>query len=916
MKKLLSLPPNLVGQFHNITGLSKKEYFCSCDPIGHRLGSGAGTAHLLNEAFKNETQKRSFEEWLRQEKRILMHAGGQSRRLPAYAPSGKILTPIPVFRWARGQRLSQDLLSLQIPLYENVMAKAPKDAHTMIANGDVLIRTSMPVCEIPKADVVCYGLWLKDEIARNHGVFVLNRESPQVLERMIQKPSMEELLRLRENHYYLTDIGMWILSDRAVRMLMEHSKRQGDFCEYDLYSEFGCSLGEHPTIIDKELNRLSVVILPLEGGEFYHYGSSHEIISSTLALQTLVSDQREIIQHKVKAQASIFTQNSICHIPLTEDNPEVWIENSFIGSNWKIGQKNIITGVPKNNWNITLKDEDCVDIIPIGEDAYCARVYGFYDKFGGDAQTKKCFPVTSNIDELETFINVALANRHAERTKQVLQPQLLLSAEEISDKANMCRLVAQRREFRKDNWQTIAKNYEKSVFYQLDLNDAAKDFARESIPMPEKIKDDEPLMTHMRDDMFRSELCRRRGEENEAKIHEQNAFARLQETLTSMALEHRQEPKMSIYPDQIVWGRSPVRIDVAGGWTDTPPYCLIEGGNVVNFAIELNGQPPLQAYVRCCKEYTIVMRSIDLGAMEVIRTYDEIANFNQVGSPFSIPKAAIALAGFLPKFSKIKYKSLEEQLKNFGCGMEITMLAAIPAGSGLGTSSILASTVLGAISDFCGLAWDKNEICKRTLVLEQLLTTGGGWQDQFGGVLPGIKFLKTNAGVYQDPISRWMPDAIFSQQEYKLCHLLYYTGITRTAKELLARIVKKMFLNDASEMALLAAMKQHAIDMHEAILRNDFDEYGRLVRKTWQQNQSIDLGSNPKTIATMTELIDDYCFGYKLCGAGGGGYLYMVAKDPDAAQRIRKILTTHRINANERFVDMNISKTGLQISRS
>ena len=65
------------------------------------------------------------------------------------------------------------------------------------------------------------------------------------------------------------------------------------------------------------------------------------------------------------------------------------------------------------------------------------------------------------------------------------------------------------------------------------------------------------------------------------------------------------------------------------------------------------------------------------------------------------------LAGFAPAFSAVSYASLEEQLKDFGAGIEVTLLAAIPAGSGLGTSSILASTVLGAINDFCGLAWDK-----------------------------------------------------------------------------------------------------------------------------------------------------------------------------------------------------------------
>ena len=54
MKKLLSLPPNLVEPFHDITGRSRDEYYCTCDPIGHRLGSGGGTAWLLQQAFLEE----------------------------------------------------------------------------------------------------------------------------------------------------------------------------------------------------------------------------------------------------------------------------------------------------------------------------------------------------------------------------------------------------------------------------------------------------------------------------------------------------------------------------------------------------------------------------------------------------------------------------------------------------------------------------------------------------------------------------------------------------------------------------------------------------------------------------------------------------------------------------------------------
>lgn len=228
----------------------------------------------------------------------------------------------------------------------------------------------------------------------------------------------------------------------------------------------------------------------------------------------------------------------------------------------------------------------------------------------------------------------------------------------------------------------------------------------------------------------------------------------------------------------------------------------------------------------------MVLRSIDTGAIEIIHTYEELAGFNKVGSPFSIPKAALVLAGFHPDFSTEHYASLEEQLKAFGAGIEVTLLSAIPAGSGLGTSSILASTVLGAVNDFCGLNWDKHEVCNRTLILEQLLTTGGGWQDQYGGVLQGVKLLQTQSGWAQNPSVRWLPEHLFTDPEYSKCHLLYYTGITRTAKGILAEIVRGMFLNSTSHLQLLGEMKQHALDLYDAIQRNDFEATGRLIRKT------------------------------------------------------------------------------------
>ena len=851
MKKLLSLPPNLVDCFHDVTGLSREEYFCTCDPIGHRLGSGGGTTWLLQQA----------RDWLNGERCIVLHAGGQSKRLPSYAVSGKVLTPIPVFRWERGQRLSQTLLDLQLPLYERMMEQAPKRLTTMIVSGDVYIRAAERIGEIPDADVVCYGLWLDASIAKNHGVFVSDRRTPNVLKQMLQKPSPERLSDLLKNHFYLTDIGIWMLSDKAVRLLEKRSAVTDGSAiglkEYDLYSEFGCALGTNPTIDDQELKELSVAIVPLPGGEFYHFGTSREMISSTLAIQNIVNDQRDIMHNDRKPHPSIFTQNAVVHYQFTEQNYNVWVENSFVGPRWKLTHDNVVTGVPENDWEVTLEPGECIDVVPVGEKDYEIRRY--------------------RIDEA-------------------------VNSNELAERANLRRLFAQRRDFRSRNWPALAKNWQHSVFYQLDLDDAAHEFHEQQIPMPESIDEGAPLMTRIHDAMFR-------GDSN-------SAFALLREGLTESALTVKQNPRLSVYQDQIVWGRSPVRIDLAGGWTDTPPYCLMEGGSVVNIAIELNGQPPLQTYIKPCRDLHIVLRSIDLGAIEVIDTYDQLAEYNKVGSPFSIPKAALALAGFLPGFSQQHYATLQEQLQAFGAGIELTLLSAIPAGSGLGTSSILASTVLGAINDFCSLAWDKNEIGRRTLVLEQLLTTGGGWQDQFGGVLGGVKLLQTQRGFDQNPLVRWLPDSIYTQPEYQQCHLLYYTGITRTAKTILAEIVRRMFLNHGGELRQLRMMKAHAIDMYEAIQRQDFQQMGLLIRKTWQQNQQIDSGTNPESVQRITSLIDDLCLGYKLPGAGGGGYLYMVAKDPEAAARIKQIINQAQPNPNARFVDMTLSKTGLQISRS
>ena len=931
MRALLSLPPNLVGKFHELTGLSREDFFCTSDPVDKKLGSGGGTTWLLEAAHREHAENQDFMTWLSREKRILLHAGGQSRRLPAYAPSGKVLTPVPVFRWARGQRIDQTLLDLQMPLYEAIMKKAPEGLHTLIASGDVMLRATEPLQDIPEADVICYGLWADPTLCSHHGTFLMKRDTPTKLDFMLQKPSLEEQARVMQSHFMLMDIGIWLLSDRAVEVLNKRAKDDdGNVRYYDLYSTFGCCLGENPSQEDDEVQKLSVCILPLPGGEFYHFGTTPELLTSTLAIQNLVKDQRLILHKEVKKQPSLFTQNCLIFNRLNETNDFVWVENSYLGEGWRLTRRNVVTGVPQNDWQVALPEGICVDVVPVGDSEWALRPYGWNDPFRGDVsdaqtvflaksftkwnethkisvqtgtdiQSAPIFPVCDDVNELGKWLTYYLDENPSEKPVA----KRFMSADELSAGANLARLFRQRENLMREDLRKLSENWQKSIFYQSDLTVMKSKFEQLKLDLPPVLPESAPLDQRIHDAMFRA-----------SDSSDRKAYELLRQGLTQKAVNQKVMPNCAVMSDQIVWGRSPVRIDVAGGWTDTPPYSLYNGGNVVNLAIELNGQPPLQVYVKPCKEPVVICRSIDLGAVERIETYEELAAYNKVGSPFSIPKAALTLCGFMPGFCKQKYNTLKDQLQDFGCGIEITLLAAIPAGSGLGTSSILASTVLAALNNFCSLAWDLHEVCDRTLILEQLLTTGGGWQDQYGGAFGGVKLLQTQSGFDQNVTVRWLPETIFTHPDYRPLHLLYYTGITRTAKQILAEIVRNMFLNNGATLRLLDGMREHAMMMNEALQLGRIDDYGRLLRTTWQQNCQLDAGTNPPAVQQLCDKIDDLCAGFKLPGAGGGGYLYMLAKDEEAARRIRQILTENPLAPTARFVDMKLSKKGVVVSRS
>lgn len=915
------------------------------DPEGRKLGSGGATVHALH---RHGGEGR----------RIIVHADGKSRRLPAYAPVGKGFIPFPVFRWGRGQRIDQTLLDVQLPLMKRLLDCAPATIRTLIASGDALVWTDAPEPKIPEADVVVIGAWAPVETMSKHGVFVVRRSDPTQLECMLQKPSADALQRMSDDSMFLLDTGLWLLSDKATDYLFrqcgwdpERREFPGGYPSfYDLYTSMGQVLGHRAT----GAAELTACVIPLERAEFYHFGSNADLVRSTGALQARVTDQRGIFHKKIKPAPDIFVQNSVTKIKFTEENRSVWIDNSHIAPGWKLHERHLVTGVPGNDWHLELPSGTCLDLVPVGSRGWCIRPYGFRDSFrgaandpstswmerpvaewfdtrgfrranwsafaGADLYECPLFPVMNENNLDQDFIQWLYMVPDGEEPARLQEFRATwlrsrrISCAGIIESANHNRLSAQRQRNLVSALAAMSGN-PSSIFYQIDLGHAASVLRAEKVrvPIPPLPGTDSMITVH--DLMFRA-ACDASPKNEREPNYERKAFAMLRDLMLEGIDGRGVNPVLNARHDQVIWARSPVRLDLAGGWTDTPPYCILNGGKVVNLAVELNGQPPIQVFIRPTNSKEVVIRSIDQGEAEVIRTFRDLDATSDLGSPFAIPRAALMLAGFHPRFSSTAHSSLVRQLDAFGGGLDISMMVAVPKGSGLGTSSILAATLLGGLSDLCSLGWDRNELAYRSLLLEQLLTTGGGWQDQYGGLFEGVKLIESDAGMVQSPRVSWAPGYLFTRPASKERMLLYYTGINRVARNILADIVRGMFLNSSSHLAILAEMKDHALATYEAVRRNDATELARVISRSWILNNRLDGGTNPPAVAAIISRFDRFAESYKLLGAGGGGYLLILAKDAGAAVKIRELLEKDPPNRGARFVDWGLSDRGLEVTRS
>jgi fucokinase len=214
----------------------------------------------------------------------------------------------------------------------------------------------------------------------------------------------------------------------------------------------------------------------------------------------------------------------------------------------------------------------------------------------------------------------------------------------------------------------------------------------------------------------------------------------------------------------------------------------------------------------------------------------------------------------------------------------------VPKGSGLGTSSILSGACVKGLYEFFGEEVSDSALYDIVLCMEQLMSTGGGWQDQVGGITPGVKLITTRPGIEQKITVRQLdipPEAMNELQER---FALIYTGQRRLARNLLRDVVGGYIGNRRESIEALDEMKRVAALMTFELEQGDIDAFAKLLGKHWELSVQLDAGSTNTCIDQIFLSIEDLIDGKFISGAGGGGFLQVILKKGVTKQQLQKRL--------------------------
>jgi galactokinase/mevalonate kinase-like predicted kinase len=902
------------------------------DPDGRRVGSGTATVLALDAIAAARGGRDPF----RRGRSMIIHSGGDSRRLPAFAALGKTFAPLPV------GDASPPLTVFDLLVAELLRIPLVREEGVLVTSGDASVAVERSVrASVGALDpdgVIGFGIEGPLDEASRHGVYV--RGAGDRVRAFLQKPSVEAMKRAGAviGNRALVDVGLVRLSPDAANGLrrgfgdgaksLRGLATSGATGAIDLYRHVLEAL-----VPGVPTARYVDAMAPTSDAERRALSALHRALRRHEFRVLVVDRTREGPAAFVHAG----TTSQYVDLVAKAGSPDLAASDSAVrapvgarhavvtssGVRATCAGANLIVGLPRGVPPFRLPRETGVVAIPVRGKRWATIVFHARD----DGKTPFAAGGTflgRSLDRWCAAVGLAPAEVAApdattwDARLWTLGPRPTVPTWMIAGRAAP---TAWRRARRRSLREIV------------DMIDAARVVAHERAVATDLLQrgDGAALVGDRWDEVRRfvgdarlvRRACRAFAAREPDSLDAARALARTSDprdlatafevigrvVTTSVDMPTR-PPTIAIPHDVAVWASAPARIDLAGGWSDTPPICNELGGAVVNVAIELDGRPPVHAIAKRAERPEISVHSVDLGRSATFRTTAALLAHDDPRDWTALAKAALRLSGLAPPSPDVR---LADWLERVGGGLSLSLFAAVPKGSGLGTSSILGAVTLACLDRVCGRSPVAPSLIRRTSVLEQLIATRGGWQDQVGGIVGGFKLVRSVAGAEQAP--RATPIAVppaFTRE--LLDHsVLCFTGLRRMARDILERVVGR-YLVDPSVRGRVARMKDEAHALADAFRNAELGEVAQGIGSYWRHKVALDPQASNAMIERIVRPFERELLAWTLPGAGGGGFVLMIAKSPRIAARIRATLERRPPNRRARIVPFACADRGLTVS--
>lgn len=192
--------------------------------------------------------------------------------------------------------------------------------------------------------------------------------------------------------------------------------------------------------------------------------------------------------------------------------------------------------------------------------------------------------------------------------------------------------------------------------------------------------------------------------------------------------------------------------------------------------------------------------------------------------------------------------------------------------------------------EFMGIAYTEEDLYAHVLAMEQIMSTGGGWQDQVGGITPGLKYITSMPGLQQQLQVAHIELSPQTKKELDERFVLIYTGQRRLARNLLRDVVGRYVGNEPDSLFALEEIQKTAALMRFELERGNVDGFAKLLDYHWELSKKIDAGSSNTLIEQIFSSIEELVDGKLVCGAGGGGFLQVILKKGVTRQMVEERL--------------------------